>query len=96
METGEGNHVDGQLPQVSIELTREPQAGGHTGHGEGDQVVEVNVGGRLELEVPSADVEDSLVVNTEYAVTDLNEMVEGEACVIRLRHGVGDFLRGDD
>ena len=44
VETGEGDHVDRQLPEVSVELTGEPEAGGHAGHGEGDQVVEVTVG----------------------------------------------------
>ena len=44
VEAGEGNHVDRQLAQVSVELAGEPEAGGHTGHGQGDQVVEVTVG----------------------------------------------------
>ena len=43
VESGEGNHVDRQLPQVSIELAGEPEAGGDSGHGEGDQVVQVPV-----------------------------------------------------
>ena len=43
VETGEGDHVDRQLPQVSIELAGEPEAGGHPGHGEGHQVVEVTI-----------------------------------------------------
>ena len=30
VETREGNHVDCQLPQVSIELAGEPEAGGHS------------------------------------------------------------------
>ncbi|KFP05077.1 hypothetical protein N300_07987, partial [Calypte anna] len=33
VQTGERNHVDCQLPQVGIELAREPQAGGDTAHG---------------------------------------------------------------
>merc|ERR1719367_2359296 len=31
VESGEWNHVDHQLPQVSIELTREPETCGHAG-----------------------------------------------------------------
>ena len=50
MQPGEGNHVDSQLPQVSIELAREPEAGGDTRHGDGDQVVEVTIGRRAELQ----------------------------------------------
>ena len=50
VETGEGHHVDSQLPQVSIQLAREPQTGGHTGHGGADQMVQVTVGGGGQLQ----------------------------------------------
>ena len=43
VEAGEGDHVDGQLPQVGIELAGEPETGRHSGHGEGHQVVQVTV-----------------------------------------------------
>ena len=33
VETGEGDHVDRQLPEVSIELAGEPEGGGNSGHG---------------------------------------------------------------
>ena len=49
VESGEWNHVDRQLPEVSIELTWEPEAGGHSGHGQGDQMVEVTVRGGCEF-----------------------------------------------
>ena len=52
VETGEGDHVDRQLPQVGIELAREPEAGGHARHGEGDQVVQVPIGGGGQLQGP--------------------------------------------
>ena len=29
VEAGEGNHVDRKLPQVSVQLAGEPEAGGH-------------------------------------------------------------------
>ena len=50
VETGEGHHVDGQFPQVGVELTGEPEAGGDTGHGGADQMVQVSVcgGGQLQ------------------------------------------------
>ena len=50
MQPGEGNHVDSQLPQVSIQLAREPEAGGDARHGDGDQVVEVTIGRRAKLQ----------------------------------------------
>jgi len=33
VETREGNHVDGQLSQISVQLTWEAKAGGDSGHG---------------------------------------------------------------
>ena len=33
VETGEGDHVDRQLPEVSIELAWEPEGCGNSGHG---------------------------------------------------------------
>ena len=33
VESGEGDHVDRQLPEVSIELTGEPEGCGNSGHG---------------------------------------------------------------
>ena len=38
VEAGEGHHVDGQLPEIGVQLTREPQAGGHSGHGQLQEV----------------------------------------------------------
>jgi hypothetical protein len=53
VEAGEGHHVHRQLPQVGVELAGEAEAGGDAGHGEGDQVVEVAVGRRGELQGPA-------------------------------------------
>lgn len=44
------------------------------------------------MEVASTDVKDCLVVNTEDPVTDIYEMIESQAGVVRLRDGVGDFV----
>ena len=33
VQTREGNHVDGQFTQISVQLTREAQTGGDAGHG---------------------------------------------------------------
>merc|ERR1712107_86103 len=45
VEPWEGHHVDRQLPKVSVKLAREPEASGDPRHCEGDEVVEVSVGG---------------------------------------------------
>jgi len=33
VETGEGNHVDSEFPEISVQLAREPEAGGNSRHG---------------------------------------------------------------
>jgi hypothetical protein len=91
VETGEGNHVDGQLPQVRVQLTGETQAGGDTRHDGGDEVVQVTVGGVVELESPHADVVEGLVVDTEGLVRVLDKLVDGEGSVVWLDNGVGDL-----
>ena len=63
VETGERNHVDSKLPEVSIELARESQAGGDSRHGERDKVIQVSIGRRCELEGTEADVIEGFVVN---------------------------------
>jgi len=96
VETGEGDHVDGELPQVGIQLTGEAKTGGHAGHGEGDQVVEVTVGGSGQLQCPEADVIQGLVVDTVGFIGVLNQLVDGKGGIVRLHHGVGHLGGGDD
>ena len=104
METGEGNHVDSQLPEVGVELSGEPEAGGDAGHGQGDQVVQVAVGRVSQLQgsgtndqfriifttrlQPEADVVERLVVDTECLVSVLHQLVDREGGVVGLYHRV--------
>lgn len=46
MKAREGHHVDGELPQVGVELSRESQRSRDPAHGHGNQVVEVPVSRR--------------------------------------------------
>ena len=79
-------HVDSQLPEVRVELTREAQAGGDAGHDEGDEMVQVTVRRRGELESAEADVVESLVIDTEGLVRVLNQLVDGEGGVVGLEY----------
>merc|ERR1739844_724578 len=63
VETREGHHVDSQLTQISVQLTRESQACGDTRHGCRHQMVEIAICGGGELEGTEADVVQSLVVD---------------------------------
>jgi len=75
VETWEGNHVDGQLPQVGVELTGEAQTSRNTGHDNGHEVVEVTVCRGRQLEGTEADIVQSLIVDTECLVRVLDELV---------------------
>jgi len=96
VQTGEGNHVDGELAEIGVELTGETEGGGHTGHDGGDKVVEVTVRGLGELEGTHADIVQSLVIDTEGLIGVLNKLVNGESGVVGLNNGVGDLGGGND
>ena len=111
VESGEGNHVDCQLTEIGIELTWEAEAGGDTGHGGGNQVVQVTVcwGGELEgseqtrldlgeyeTVVPEADVVQGFVVDAVGLVSVLDELMDGEGGVVGLDNSVRDFGGWDD
>ena len=88
METGEGDHVDSQFPQISVKLTRETQAGGHAGHGGRDQMVQVTVCGGGELQGTEADIVQGLVINAVGLVGVLDQLVHGQGGVVGLDNGV--------
>lgn len=76
VEPGEGDHVDGELPQIGVQLAGEAQASGDAGHGERDQMVEVAVRRSGELEGAETDVVEGLVV---YAAMEESKLGE-ETC----------------
>ena len=77
-------HVDSQLAEIRVELTRETQASGDTRHNNGHKVVEIAVGGGGELQCPEADIVESLVIDTEGLIGVLNKLVNGESGVVWL------------
>lgn len=88
MQPGERHHVDGQFPQISIELAREAQAGGHTTHGGWDEVVEITVGGRGQFQCAEADVVEGLIINAVGLICVLNQLVDRQGGVVRLYYCV--------
>ena len=60
VETREGDHVDGQLPQIGVELAGEAERRRHSRHGGADQVIQVAVRRRRQLQRAEADVVESL------------------------------------
>jgi hypothetical protein len=96
VEPWEWDHVDGEFSEIGVQLTGESEAGGDTGHGGGDEVVQVTVGWGGEFQGPEADIVESLVIDAVGLVGVLDQLVDGEGGVVRLDDGVRDFWRWDD
>lgn len=94
METRERDHVDGKLAEISIQLTGETEAGGDTAHGSGDEMVQVAVRWRGQLEGTEADVVECLIVNAEGFVGVFHQLVDGEGGVVGLNYSVRHLGRG--
>ena len=91
METREGNHVDGELSEIRVELTWESKTGRDTRHDERDEVVQVSVGWGVELQGSETDIVQGLVIDTECLVRVLDKLVDGESSVVWLDDSVGDL-----
>ena len=89
METWEGYHVDSQFTEISVELARESETCGDSGHGGGDEMVQVTVGWGGEFKGSEADIVESLVIDTVGLVGVLNELVDRQGGVVGFNHGVG-------
>uniref|UniRef100_A0A1I8I891 EF-hand domain-containing protein n=1 Tax=Macrostomum lignano TaxID=282301 RepID=A0A1I8I891_9PLAT len=93
MKPRERHHVDGQLPEVGVELAGEPQAGGHAGHGGAHQVVQVAVGRGGQLQRAEADVVQGLVVDAVGFVRVLNKLVHRQGGVVfMMRSGYSSLI----
>ena len=68
MNSGVGHQVSLELSQVNVQSSVESQRGGDGRYDLTDQSVQVAIRWALNIQVPAADVIDSLVVNHEGAV----------------------------
>jgi len=75
METRKGDHVHGKLSQIAIELSREAKAACCTANGGGNEMIEISVSWRGELERPEANVVKSLIIQSKTLIGVLNELV---------------------
>ena len=85
-----------ELSNINVQSTVESEGGSERGDDLGDQSVEVSVGGSLNVEVTSADIVDSLVVEHDGDIGVLEEGVSGEDGVVGLDDGGGDLGGGVD
>lgn len=88
VQSREGDHVDGELSQVSVKLAGESQASGNAAQGRTDEVIKVAVGRRSQLEGPEADIVKRLVVYAIRLVRVLHQLMHRERAVVGLNHGV--------
>ena len=96
MNSGVGDEVGLELSHIDVEGTIESEGGSQRGDDLSDESVQVGVGGSLDVEVSSADVVDSLVVEHDGDVGVLEEGVGGEHGVVGLNDGGRNLRRGVD
>ncbi len=93
---GKGNHVDGQLAEIRVQLAREAQTRSDARHDGGDEVVEIAVRRVRQLQGAHADVVESLVVDAEGLVRVLHQLVDRQRGVVGLHHRVRHLGRRHD
>jgi len=85
-----------ELSKIDVEGAIESERGGDRGDDLADETVQVGISRSLDIEVSSADVVDSLVVDHEGAVGVLEGGMGGEDGVVGLDDGGGDLRSGID
>merc|ERR1719410_2107208 len=86
VDPGVGNQVGLELSEIHVECSIKSQRGGDGGDNLADEPVQIGVRGSVNVEVPPANVIDSLVVNHEGAVGVLQGGVGGQDRVVGLDH----------
>ncbi len=76
METGEGDQVHCELSEVGVKLTGESEAACDSGHGGGDQMVEVTISGGGQFEGSEADIIEGFVINDHALVGVLDQLMD--------------------
>lgn len=88
VQSREGHHVDGELSQIGIKLAGESQASGDAAQGRADQVIEVAVSRRSQLESSEADIVERFIVYAIGLIRVLHQLVYRERAIVGLNHGV--------
>ena len=96
MDSGVGDEVGLELGNIDVQGTIESEGGSERGDNLSNESVQVGVGGSLNVEVTSADIVDSLVVEHNGNIGVLKEGVGGEHGVVGLNDGGGDLRGGVD
>lgn len=78
-------HVDSQLPEVGVELTRETQASCGAGHDDRNEVVQVAICRCRKPECPEANIIKGFVINAECLVRVFHKLMNREGRVVGLK-----------
>jgi hypothetical protein len=89
MESGEGNQVNCQLPQITVQLSGETETTGDSAHGYGNQMVQVTVSRGSQFQSSETDVVQGLVVNDHSLIGVFDQLMDGKGGVVWLHHSVG-------
>jgi len=93
MDSGIWDEVGLEFSDIDVKGTIESQRGSQRGDDLSNKSVQVGVSGSLNIELSSADIVDSFVVEHNSDISVLKEGVSGKDGVVRLNDGSGD-LRG--
>ncbi len=88
VKTWEWDEVDGELSQVTVELTWKSEAAGDTGHSSTHQMVKITIGRGSELEGSEADIVKSFVIDAHNLIRVLDELMDGKYSIIWLDDGI--------
>lgn len=95
VQSREGDHVNGELPQVGVKLAGKSEASGDAAQGRADEMVEIAVGRCGQFEGPEANIVERLVVYAIRLVRVLHQLMHRESAVVGLNHGVR-YLRKEE
>jgi hypothetical protein len=93
VKTGEGDQVDSELSEVSVQLTGESEAASDTRHDSRDQVVKITESRGGEFKSSEADIIKGFVIKDHALISVFNKLVDGKSGVVRFNDGIRD-LRG--
>lgn len=96
VDTRIGDQVGLELVEIDVQGTIEAQGRSNGRNNLSDQTVEVLVAGPRNIQIPAADIVDSLIVNQECAVRVLNGAVGREDGIVGLDDGGRNTRSGVD
>ena len=93
MDTGIWHQISLEFSKINIESTIKPKGGGDGGNNLANESVKIGVGWSFNIQVPSADIIDSFIINHESTIGMFKGCMGSQDSVIGLNHS-GCYLRG--